>query len=124
MKKSLMLLIAMTIIPNASFAFVEPQEVADLDSLRIQGYSESALRVVDRARYAQESYEGGYVRYFAPKKPKNNLGKAYTALKLYVDPIQDDNLFAEHQINYTNTWTGENQGFSVTTERRKQISDL
>ena len=38
---------------------------------------------------------------------KTRIKGPYYRIKTYIDPIQDDNLFGEHQINYTNSWNGD-----------------
>ena len=105
MKKVLVLFSMMALASSASFAYI--QESSNIDSLRRQGYSESMLKVVDVVKYKNQGDNGNYQRVFN-KKP--NTG--YSALKIYWDPYQDDGDFGSHQINFTNTWMGDETPYS------------
>ena len=59
---------------------------------------------------------GRYKKHFYTKK-----NSPYTSLKLYVDPIQDDGNFGQHQVNFTNTWTGDETHYST---RAKEVENL
>ncbi len=124
MKKLIVLCGLATLSTSLSFAYFESTKTSDIDILRAQGYSESTLQVVDWANATNKGQDSTYVRHFVKKQPKGKLGKAYTNLKLYVDPSQDDGLFGEHQINFTNTWNGDNTKYSTRVMEKEKIEDL
>ena len=104
MKRIIVLASLLAISMNTGFAAILGSASSDIDTLRAQGFSESTLKVVDLVRYNNRGMNGTYERRFITKEG-NKLGRAYTHLKTYVDPTQDDNLFGEHQINFVNTYS-------------------
>lgn len=116
MKKILTLLGVMVLSAGASFAAIEENKTSDIEILRSQGYSESALRIVDTVKANNQGPTGKYKRYFIRKKDT-----PYTVIKNYVDPIQDDGDFGVRQINYTNTWKGNETYYSTKVKR---VEDL
>ena len=114
MKRIIVLASLLAISMNTGFAAILGNASSDIDTLRAQGFSESTLKVVDLVRYNNRGMNGTYERRFITKE-SNKLGRAYTHLKTYVDPTQDDNLFGEHQINFVNTWNDDETHYS---ERR------
>jgi len=116
MKKIITLLGIATLIVSVSFAAIDENETGNIDVLRSQGYSESTLRIMDTIKSLNQGPEGKYKRYFSKKK-----NTPYSALKVYVDPIQDDGEFGVHQINFTNTWKGNETNYST---RFDEVEDL
>lgn len=116
MKKILTLLGIMVLSAGISMAAMEEDETSNIEVLRAQGYSESALRIMDNVKANNQGLNGNYKRHFTDKKKG-----AYTTLKLYVDPIQDDGDFGNHQVNFTNTWQGDETKYSLIEE---EIEDL
>lgn len=112
MKKIIASLGFLALLAPFSLAIDETM-TADIDVMRSQGYSESALRVIDTARAHQQAMAGNYQRRFI-----NTHGGAYKILKLYVDPSQEDDQFGEHQINFANTWLGNPTHYVTTKEDR------
>ena len=102
MKKILVLSLSFLFAQGIANAYIDGNRTSDIDVLRSMGYSESALRVVDTTRAMHSGIIGNYQRYYSPKKKG-----AYTILKEYVDPIQEDAQFGEHEINFTNSWLGD-----------------
>lgn len=104
MKKLLVLLGVAVLSSGVSFASIDETKTSDIDILRNQGYSESMLNVVDVAK-SFNSYNKGKSRYYRNAMDRGNFfGKKYSYLKTYFDPVQDDGLFGEHQINFSNSW--------------------
>lgn len=124
MKKLLVLLGVAILFPMSSYAYYYENETSDIDVLKAQGYSDSALMMVDLANDINKGQNGTYTRRFQPKTPKNKWGNAYTHLKRYVDPIQDDGKFGEHQINFTNTWLGDKTNYSSVLEEKSAVENL
>jgi len=123
MKKVLVLFGIFSIAQLATFAAMEVSEISNIDSLRKQGFSESTLKAVD-VSYSQTSGNEEYVRYYTPKS-KNKTGKAYSYLKQYFDPIQNDDRFGEHQIEFANTWLGDETSYTTgNTKNEEVIEDL
>ena len=120
MKKLSVLLGIILLSMGASFAYMNDGETSDIDLLRTQGYSEAILQVVDTAKYhdsnsrSKRYYKGG-----ADQGKK--LGKGYSVLKIYVDPLQDDGRFGEHQINFSNSWDWGRNRYS---ERYKKVNEI
>lgn len=116
MRKILTLVGIAVFATGISFASIDEDKTTDIDVLRAQGYSESALQIVDVVKANNQGPNGTYQRRFSPKK-----ASPYQALKIYVDPIQDDGAFAEHQVNFTNTWQGDETEYSMI---RKETENL
>lgn len=110
--KKLALLFGLVIATTGiSLAYIEAGKSSDIETLHIQGFSTSALEAMDTIKYLNQGSDEKYVRRFAPKKHKK-IGKGYQQLKSYFDPIQDDGQFAQHQINFSNTWQGQDTRYS------------
>lgn len=112
MKKILVLFGAFALIPSMSFAYMDEDQTASIDELRNQGYSETTLQLVDLAQDRDKGPNSKYERRFVPKGHKNIIGKSYSFLNNYFNPIYEDGIFGEHQVNFTNTWSGENSFYS------------
>ena len=123
MKKLLVLFGVLVFVPSLSYAYINESETSDIDVLCAQGYSVSTLQVVDTARYHNSGKNSKNKRYFR-LKDNNKFGRAYTFVKNYLDPIQDDGRFGEHEINYTNTWSGEYTNYSTGREPIQEIDNL
>lgn len=123
MKKIMALFGIMLLSAGISFAAIEENDTADIDIMRSQGYSENALRVVDAIKANNQGPTGRYKRHFYDKK-SNFLGRAYTRLKNYVDPAQDDHLFGEHEINFTNTFFGDEPPYSIRKTDEIDVENL
>ncbi|MBR5303325.1 MAG: hypothetical protein IKU37_00690 [Candidatus Gastranaerophilales bacterium] len=120
MKKIMTLFATTTLLTSLALAYIEENKTADVDILRAQGYSESTLRVVDTANAQNKGYKSNYKRRFVKtKKPS-----AYTNVKLYIDPIQDDDNFGEHQVNFTNTWNGDETHYTTRKVDRTPAENL
>lgn len=111
MKKVLVLFGILSVVPMAAFAYIEGSTSADVQTLKKQGFSENTLKVVDLVRSTSVGTNETYVRQYTPKK-SNKIGKSYTRLKTYFDPIQEDDMFGEHQIEFSNTWLGDETSYT------------
>ena len=109
MKKILAFLGVIVVSTGVSFAVIHEDKTSDIDVLRQQGFSESALQVVDIAKFHNQA--GKYKKQFSKKSQG-----VYSTLKVYVDPIQDDGDFGEHQVNFSNTWKGNETNYSSSKE--------
>lgn len=119
MKKIMSVLGILSLIMGVSFAALDELETSEITTLRSQGYSESTLRAVDTVKFKNQGPAGRYKRYFSTA-PQSK----YRAVKLYVDPIQDDDLFGEHQINFTNAWNGDETSYSTTKYENRSVENL
>lgn len=115
MKKLFVLFGIMTFISSASFAYYFENETLNPEVLDAQGYSDSTIVIADKVHALNAGLNGNYQRRYKLQH-KNKLGKAYYYLKNYIDPLQDDGLFCEHQINFSNTWA-DGTTFYTTPER-------
>ena len=123
MKKLSVLLGAIILSTGVSFAYMDDGQTSNIDVLRSQGYSEAILHVVDTAR--NHDSNGITPRYY--KRSMNNgkrLGKGYSVLKTYVDPAQDDGLFGEHQINFSNSWDWGRNKYSARYKKINEVESL
>ena len=102
MKKILMLSI-IALMTSAVYASYNEYETANIDTLKKQGYSESTLQIVDTARFYNQGQNGNYERRYKDQGKKTK----YFYVKNYFDLIQDDAKFGEHEINFTNSWNGD-----------------
>lgn len=116
MKKILTLVGIAVFATGVSFASIDEDKTTDIDTLRGQGYSESTLQIVDVVRANNQGPNGTYQRRFSSKKIT-----PYQALKIYVDPVQDDGAFAEHQVNFTNTWQGDETEYSMVKKEPQNL---
>ena len=111
MKKILALLGITILSAGTSFAYILEDETANINTLQTQGYSLSTLQIIDTVKSLNQGPNGKYKRHFTRKSES-----PYSTLKLYVDPIQDDGEFAQHEINFTNTWKGNETRYSSSKE--------
>ncbi len=123
MKKILILSSLFLITSAACFAYMDENQTSEIDTLRAQGFSESMLRVVDVANEHNKGVNGNYVRRFQPKKQSGKMS-AYQKVKVYFDPTQDDGLFGEHQINFSNNWLGDENSYSSPLQEKEVIENL
>ena len=110
MKKIFALSAAIMFSTGLVFASIGENNTSDVKVLRAQGFSESMLRVTDTVKFFNQGVSNNYKRQFI----KNENPSPYTRAKLYLDPIQDDDIFAEHQINFANTWNGDETHYTTT----------
>ncbi len=120
MNKLFALLGAGILLSGISFAYINESATSDLNILKGQGYSDSMLRVVDTARYHDTN--GTYQRHYG--KSRKKLGRSYSVIKTYVDPVQDDGLFGEHQINFSNSWDWGQNKYSGRYKKVESIENL
>ena len=120
MKKIIALFTTMLIATSVSFAAIDENKTGDIDVLRKQGFSESTLRIMDTVNYQSKGISKKYQRRFV----KEERPSAYTAVKLYFDPVQDDDNFGEHQINFTNTWNGDETRYTTRKVEKKPVENL
>ncbi len=118
MKKLLILLGILTFVGASSYAYYYEDETLDIKALEAQGYSDSLIKVTDKIHDFNTGINGKYKRVYK-KHPKNFLGKSYTYLKDYVDPAQDDGMFGEHQINFSNSWNPERIRYATPEKQPK-----
>lgn len=123
MRKILVLFGALTFVSLSAGAFLDEDKTANIDTLKIQGFSNSTLQIVDWARYRNQDANLKYVKYY---KEKNNgkLGRIYQAIKIYTDPIQDDGKFGDHHIEFSNTWRGDEPSYASELVPSYQVDNL
>ena len=121
MRKVFVLLSIAALSMGASFAAINDNATSDIDLLRNQGYSEGILNVIDTAK--SHDGNGNNPRYYTTRG-KNALGRGYTSLKTYIDPVQDDGLFGEHQINFSNSWTWGRNRYSSRYRKANNVENL
>jgi len=114
MKKVFVLFGAIILSTGMSLAVIDESKTSDIDSLRDQGFSESMLEIVDTVRYRNSNAK--VPRYF--DKSRNKMGRGYSSLKQYIDPCQDDGLFGEHQVHFSNSWDWGKNRYAV---RKKKV---
>lgn len=122
MKKLLVLCGILALGTGVSFAYMDESETSDINALKSQGFSESMLRTVDLVNKNNSGLNGTYTRHYTPKYSKK--GHFYNNVKLYFDPIQDDGRFGEHQINFTNTWMGDETEYSSQLKNTETVENL
>ena len=121
MRKVFVLLSIAALSMGASFASINDNATSDIDLLRNQGFSESILEVIDTAR--NHDSNGVTPRYYTSRS-KNKLGRGYTSFKTYIDPVQDDGLFGDHQINFSNSWTWGRNRYSSKYRKVNTVENL
>ena len=120
MKKVLVLFGAIILSTGISFGEIQEGTTSDIDNLRRQGFSESMLEVVDTARYHDSN--GKTSRYF--DRSRNKLGRGYSSIKNYIDPGQDDGLFGDHQIQFSNSWDWGKNRYAVRKKKVQKTENL
>lgn len=121
MKKLIILSAMLVFASNIGFAAQDGSEMSSIDSLRAQGYSEHTLKILDTVNYMNK--HGNYETYYVDKK-ENPIGKFYTKAKLYTDVAQDDGKFGMHEINYTNSFFGEETSYTTRKVKRSDVENL
>ncbi len=112
MKKLFLIACSLLIMPSA-FAYITTSELTDVNYLKGKGYSEPMLKTIDMQKSNQTGPHGTYKRVYQTNryvKPsgsflnqtKEHLLYFYDKAKLYLDPIQDDDLFGNHESSFTN----------------------
>lgn len=119
MKKIMTVLGILSLSATMTFAALDELETSEITTLRSQGYSESTLRVVDTIKMKNQGPAGRYKRHFSTGPVSK-----YTYLKLYTDPIQDDDQFGEHQINFANSWNGDETHYSTRKYENEPVENL
>ena len=123
MKKILLALGIISVLQLCASAYLYENETSAVSTLEAQGYSKSALEAVDWVNSRNGGKHSKYVRHYNQKK-NGILGRAYQALKLYVDPAQDDGRFGDHEIEYSNTWLGNSTHYSSDMSENRQVENL
>ena len=124
MKKLLIALSLFVGMTTASFAHYYEGQTNTVDVLNSQGFSENTKIILDKVNYLNGGLYGNYKKVYTKKHADNKALKAYTYLKSYVDPIQDDGNFFEHQINFTNSWTNGKSNYTYPVETTNSINNL
>ena len=123
MKKISILFGVLFISSLSCFAYLDESTTSEIDTLRAQGYSESMLQIADFVNEKNKGINGNYERRYVPVRRDGKVG-AYSKLKIYFDPVQDDGKFGEHQINFTNTWLGDTAPYSSQLREKEVIENL
>ncbi len=121
MKKLFVLFGIFAFLGGASFAYYYENETLYPETMKAQGYSNTMILVTDKTHAFNEGIHSNYQRKFQRPKRQNFLGRSYYYLKNYVDPLQDDGLFGEHQINFSNTWTDETTKYATPEKSTTKI---
>ena len=124
MKKLLISLSFIFATTSCSFAYYYAETSSSVDVLKSQGYSESALIIADKMNKYNSGLYGNYKPVYYKKTSDNKFLNAYEKLKTYVDPIQDDGEFFEHQINFTNSWMGDTTPYIHKSKRSGSVENL
>ena len=122
MKKIIALFAVALFSTTIAHAAMTEAQTSEIETLRVQGFSESALRSIDTIKALNQGPNGTYQKKFIPKR--NFLGKTYTTIKNYFDPAQDDNEFGHHQINFTNTFMNEKAHYAYPTKEVEVLDNL
>ena len=123
MKKILVLFGIIAFAQAGVMAYMYENETASVPTLQAQGFSQSTAEVADWAKYRNGGIHTKYVRYYQPKSG-NILGRSYQKLKEYFDPVQDNGTFGDSQIEFSNTWSGDNTFYSSDRETNRQVERL
>lgn len=121
MKKILILSAILAFTSNMLFAAQDAAEMSAIDSLRAQGYSEQTLKIYDNINYMNK--HGNYETYYVDKQ-QHPIGKFYTKVKLYTDIAQDDGEFGMHEINYSNSFFGNETDYTTRKVKRSDVENL
>ena len=111
MKKILLSLTVMTVIPCVSMAYLSETETNQIETLKAQGYSTPTLQLMDTVNYQNKGINGNYEKKFKNHRADGKIGW-YQRLKEYVDPAQDDGHFGEHDVTFSNNWRQDNVKYS------------
>ncbi len=134
MKKIFLITCSLLIMPSA-FAYITTGDLSDVKYLKGKGYSEATLKTMDLQMENQKGPYGKYERvyqtnrYVKPsgsffKQTKEHLLYFYDKAKLYLDPIQDDDLFGNREATYTNKPIQEIPTRSEATVKVKKIEEI
>ncbi len=126
MKKGIIALSLFSLVLGtmSAHAYYYSKETSSVDVLESQGYSKNTLITVDKANKFNGGLYSDYKSVYKKKTPKNKYSNAYTVLKNYVDPNQDDGKFFEHEINFTNSWNQDAPSYAYPVERVNKVENL
>ncbi|HIQ88370.1 TPA: hypothetical protein IAA68_00920 [Candidatus Galligastranaerophilus faecipullorum] len=106
--KKIILALSVVLFAQSAYAYLEEGKTADVARMQNSGYSQAALKLIDRTASQQQgdgTLDGEhYVRYYKDYKPKNGLAAFYTKAKIYIDPVTDDDFFGRHEHDFNNAW--------------------
>jgi len=100
MKKTVAILSILALSQVAAFAYIKEGTTSDVSKLQNKGFSQTTLKMMDAERARQAREDTRYVRYYEHEFYSKN--GPYQKMKLFVDPLQDDGLFGEHENSFTN----------------------
>lgn len=128
--KKVILALGITLIAQSAFAYLEEGNTANVERLQKAGYSQAALKVIDRT-VSQSQGDGNlenehYVRYYSDYKPKNGIAAFYTKARIYLDPTTEDDFFGRHEHDFNNAWFPDlhDSTVNVNTNRNSAVEDL
>jgi len=123
MKKILGLFGVLALASSISFAAIYENDTALPELLKTQGYSQATLEMVDTTAAMHRGPEGNYERRFQSKVDTDNKLRVYKHIKRYIDPVQDDGLFGEHAINFSNSWQGDDTHYTHMKEMKPKFKE-
>ena len=113
MKKIIALLSILLIAPSA-MAIIYSEDSSNPAFLQNKGYSQTLIRAIDTKKSHMTGSENTYQKYYSeksafekPSNPAEYVSSWYRKAKIYLDPIQDDGHFTEHENSFTNDWFPE-----------------
>lgn len=93
---------------QGAFAYIMEGTSTDIGAMQNRGYSQATLKIIDQQKAHKATPGVEYVKYYENpyyKKPDTftkKIGYWYDRIKVWVDPVQDDKIFGEREINFDN----------------------
>lgn len=101
--KKVAFLLAILLIGQTCFAYVQEYASSDIKTLQGSGYSQDTLKMVETARMLKQGVEKDYVPFYDRHLySRNPVRKWYQSVKRYFDPATDDNTFGVREITFEN----------------------
>ena len=105
MKKTVLLLAAVFLFVQASFAYYKEYETSDIKTLQGTGYSQEIMRLVETTRILKQGVERDYVPFFSSEFYSSNpIIKYYQMARRYWDPGSNSPDFGFKEINFANAF--------------------
>ncbi len=116
---TLCILGGLSIAPGA-FAAIQSEDISTVPHLKSEGYSTGMTHITDTVKY---HHSNGTAEPYYNQDPlagaTDEKGKWYTVVKRWLDPAQDDGMFGNHDITFTNDWFEMDSPFQYQKENKE-----
>jgi len=93
-------------LTSGAFAYIQSEDMSTVPQIKAEGFSTEMSKVTDLVRYNHSKATADTYYDLDPYADCEGSDKLkwYTYVKRWFDPIQDDEMFGRHDINFSNKW--------------------